>query len=306
VEFLREYHCGKGVKIGKRVAVIGGENSAIDAARTAIRLGAKQVTVYYRYERKDMPAQESEIKAAEDEGVQIKCLIAPVRIVPQYGKVVRIELTQMRLDKFDRLGRKQPRSILGSEFMEKVDTVIAAVNRSPDLGFLSDEAGIETDQGTVRVDKNLRTTNMQVWAGGDMVTGPATVIDAIQAGKRAAGNIDASIRSARGEEPWVSPEEGAIDIPFDVEELTKQPQMPMPEASPAARRKDFREVTMGYTPETASAEARRCMRCDETMPRKGSTPAGRNIIKKAAKRPLSLRGATRLGRSQRSGYGDQR
>lgn len=267
VEFLRNYHGGKEIKMGKRVAVIGGGNDTIDAARTSIRLGAKQVTIYYPYERKDAPAQESEIKAAEDEGVQMKCLVAPVRIVPQYGKVVRIELTQMRLDKFDRLGRKQPRPIMGAEFMEKVDTVIVAVGRSPDLGFLSKEAGIEIDQGTVRVDKYLRTTNTKVWAGGDILAGPATVIDAIQAGKRAAGNIDASIRSAKGEKPWVAPEEEAIDIPFEVDEPTRQPQTPMPEISLSVRRKSFREITLGYTPEMALAEACRCMRCDQTLSR---------------------------------------
>ena len=161
---------------------------------------------------------------------------------------------------------------MGSEFMEKVDTVISAVNQSPDLGFLSEEAGIEIDQGKVRVDQNHRTTNTKVWAGGDMVTGPATVIDAIQAGKNAARNIDASIRSAKGEKPWVAPEDEGIDIPLEVAEPTKQLQTPMPEVSPSVRRKDFGEVRMGYTPAMALAETCRCMRCDETMTRKRLHP----------------------------------
>jgi NADH-quinone oxidoreductase subunit F len=263
VEFLRDYNLGKKVKIGKHVAVIGGGNSAIDAARTAIRLGAKKVTIYYRRERKDMPAQEWEIRAAEEEGVRIMYLAAPVRIITQYGKVTKLELVQMRLDKFDRSGRKQPKPILGSEFAEKVETVISAISQNADLGFLSKGSGIEINQGTLKVDKKLHTTNDKVWAGGDVVTGPAMVIDAIQAGQRAAREIDETIRLANGEKPWVPPAEEMIAIPFEVEEETKeQPQALIPEVPPELRRKDFREVELGYTLEMALAEARRCMRCD--------------------------------------------
>jgi NADPH-dependent glutamate synthase beta subunit-like oxidoreductase len=266
VEFLRDYNLVKKVKIGKHVAVIGGGNSAIDAARTAIRLGAKKVTIYYRRERKDMPAQEWEIKAAEKEGVRIIYLAAPVRIITQYGKVIKLELTQMRLDKFDRSGRKQPKPILGSEFTEKVETVISAISQNSDLEFLLKDSGIEVNQATVKVDKNLHTTNEKVWAGGDVITGPAMVIDAIQAGQRAARGIDETIRLKNGEKPWVPPEEEMITIPFEVDEETKeQPQAPIPEVSPELRRKDFREVELGYTPEMALAEARRCMRCDANI-----------------------------------------
>jgi NADH-quinone oxidoreductase subunit F len=266
VEFLRDYNLGKEVKIGKHVAVIGGGNSAIDAARTAIRLGAKKVTLYYRRERRDMPAQEWEIRAAEEEGVRIMYLVAPVRIITQYGKVTKLELTQMRLDKFDRSGRRQPKPILGSEFTEKVETVISAISQMADLEFLPKESGIEINQATVKVDKDLRTTNDKVWAGGDVVTGPAMVIDAIQAGQQAAREIDETIRLANSEKPWVPPAEEIIAIPFEVDEETKeQPQAAIPEVSPELRRKDFREVELGYTMEMALAEARRCMRCDANI-----------------------------------------
>jgi NADH-quinone oxidoreductase subunit F len=266
VEFLRDYNLGKEVKIGKHVAVIGGGNSAIDAARTAIRLGAKKVTLYYRRERRDMPAQEWEIRAAEEEGVRIMYLVAPVRIITQYGKVIKLELTQMRLDKFDRSGRRQPKPILGSEFTEKVETVISAISQMADLEFLPKESGIEINQATVKVDKDLRTTNDKVWAGGDVVTGPAMVIDAIQAGQQAAREIDETIRLANSEKPWVPPAEEIIAIPFEVDEETKeQPQAAIPEVSPELRRKDFREVELGYTMEMALAEARRCMRCDANI-----------------------------------------
>jgi NADH-quinone oxidoreductase subunit F len=266
VEFLRDYNLGKEVKVGKHVAVIGGGNSAIDAARTSLRLGAKRVTIYYRRERKDMPAQEWEIKAAEEEGVRIMYLVAPVRIITQYGKVTKLELTQMRLDKFDRSGRRQPKPILGSEFTEKGETVISAISQNADLRFLPKESGIEINQATVKADKDLRTRNVKVWAGGDVVTGPAMVIDAIRDGQQAARKIDEAIRLANGEKPWVAPEEEMIPIPFEVEEETKeQPQTLMPEVSPELRRNDFREVELGYTLEMAVVEARRCMRCDTAI-----------------------------------------
>ena len=263
VEFLKDANLGKKVRVGKYVAVIGGGNSAIDAARTAIRLGAKKVTLYYRRERKDMPAQEWEIRAAEEEGVRIMYLVAPVRIMTQYGKVTKLELTQMRLDKFDRSGRRQPRPILGSEFIEKAETVISAISQNTDLGFLPEGSGIEINQGAVKVDKDLRTTNGKVWAGGDVVTGPAMVIDAIQAGQQAARAIDEAIRLAHGEKPWVPPEEEMIAIPLEAGEETKeQPQTPMREVSADLRRTDFREAELGYTRKMALAEAHRCMRCD--------------------------------------------
>jgi NADPH-dependent glutamate synthase beta subunit-like oxidoreductase len=266
VEFLRAYNSGKEVKVGKHVAVIGGGNSAIDAARTAIRLGAKKVTIYYRRERKDMPAQDWEVRAAEEEGVRVMVLVAPVRIITQYGKTTRLELTQMRLDQFDQSGRKQPKPILGSEFTEKAETVISAISQKADLDFLSKGGGIEIAGSSVKVDKHFRTTHPKVWAGGDMVTGPAMVIDAIRAGQDAASAIDATIREAKGERPWVAPEEERIDIPFEVDEETvEQPQTSMPEASASLRRKDFREVEVGYTIEMAMAEARRCMRCDANV-----------------------------------------
>jgi NADH-quinone oxidoreductase subunit F len=266
VEFLRAYNLGKEVKVGKHVAVIGGGNSAIDAARTALRLGAKKVTIYYRRERKDMPAQEWEIRAAEEEGVRIMVLVAPVRIITQYGKATRLELTQMRLDQFDESGRKQPKPILGSEFTEKAETVISAISQKADLDFLSKRDGIEIAGSRVKVDKYFRTTHPEVWAGGDMVTGPAMVIDAIRAGQEVASAIDATIREAKGERPWVAPEEERIDIPVEVDEETvEQPQTSMLEVSPSLRHKDFREVELGYTLEMAMAEARRCMRCDANV-----------------------------------------
>jgi NADPH-dependent glutamate synthase beta subunit-like oxidoreductase len=263
VEFLRAYNSGKEVKVGKHVAVIGGGNSAIDAARTALRTGARKVTIYYRRERKDMPAQEWEIRAAEEEGVRIMVLVAPLRVITQYGKATHVELTQMRLDRFDQSGRRQPKPILGSELREKAETVISAISQTPDMAFLRDGDEIAIAEHRVKVDQHLHTTHPKIWAGGDMVTGPAMVIDAIRAGQEAARWMDKAIREAKGEKPWVAPKDEVIEIPFEVDEETKeQPQTPIPEVSPSLRRNDFREVELGYTLEMAMAEARRCMRCD--------------------------------------------
>ena len=263
VEFLRDQNLGKTVKVGKRVAVIGGGNSAIDSARTALRLGAESVTIYYRRERHDMPAQEVEIVAAEEEGVKIEYLVAPVRAIVKNGKVTGLELSRMQLGQFDRSGRKRPEPIKGSEFTVELDTIIPAISQSAELEFLPKESGVAPGRGTIKVGHGLRTGNPKVLAGGDVVTGPAMVIDAIHAGQMAARTIDETIREAKNEKPWVAPKEEVIEIPFEVDEETVEtPQAKMPECPPTERIRDFREVETGYTLETAIAEARRCARCD--------------------------------------------
>jgi NADH-quinone oxidoreductase subunit F len=273
VEFLRAHNLGKGVRMGKNVAVIGGGILALDAARTAVRLEAKKVTLYYRRKRNDMPGQPGQIKAAEEEGVRIMDWVAPVRVITQYGKVRGLELTQMRPDRFDQSGRRQPKPILGSEFIEKAETVIFAVGRTADLDFLTKESGIEINQTRVKVDHHLRTANAKVWAGGDLVTGPAMVVDAIEAGQTAARAIDHAIRLTEGEMPWVAPPEEPMAIPLEVQkEIGKRPQVLMPEAPPKMRRADFREVELGYTLEMALAEAGRCLRCDTTGTFDASAP----------------------------------
>ena len=277
VEFLRAYNMGKGIKVSKNVAVIGGGISAVDAARTAIRLGAKKVTLYYRRERSDMSAEASKIKAAEEEGVRIMYRVAPVRVITQYGEVRGLELTQMRPDKFDESGRRQPKPILGSEFIEKTEMVISAIGRAADLDFLP-SLGIERNRTKVKVDENLHTTNAKVWAGGDVVRGPAMVIAAIKAGQTAARAIDTTIRVINGEKPWIAPAEEMIDIPSKVdEEPMEQPQILMPKAPSKVRRSDFREVELGYTLEMALAEARRCLRCDTA---EASDDSGAELIAK--------------------------
>ncbi|MBW2591672.1 MAG: FAD-dependent oxidoreductase [Deltaproteobacteria bacterium] len=262
VEWLREFNLGNKVEIGRHVAVIGGGNSAIDAARTAVRLGAESVTIYYRRERRDMPALEAEIRAAEEEGVRIELLVSPENIVVEKGRVVGLELSRMALKQFDKSGRQRPEAIKGSVFGVETDMILSAIGQRADLEFLAFQSEIAADRSTLAVDSALKTANPKIWAGGDVVTGPAMVIDAIKAGQDAAGAIDDMFRAAGGKPPWV-PTVEPIEIPFEVDEdPVEQPQTPILELDIQERINNFKEVELGYTEEMATAEAARCMRCD--------------------------------------------
>jgi NADH-quinone oxidoreductase subunit F len=272
VEFLRDFNMneaawtGKEKSLGSRVAVIGGGNSAIDAARTAQRLGA-DVTILYRRLREDMPAAAEEIVAAEHEGIKIEYLIAPLRVVGADGSVAGIECQRQMLGDFDSSGRKRPVVIEGSNFTIAVDTVIAAIGQTPDLSFVPAESGVTVNKwSTFDVATNgfrSETTNPKFFAGGDAVTGPSTVIKAIAAGHQAADDIDASIRKKNGEPAWVPPAEEEISIPFIIDEETEEcPMAQMPELGASFRIANFQEVELGYTREQAMKESTRCLRCD--------------------------------------------
>ena len=262
VEWLREFNLGKKVNVGKNVLVVGGGNSAIDAARTAVRLGSKSVTICYRRERKDMPAQEDEIHAAEQEGIRIIELINPEGILVEKGKVAGLKMVRMALKQFDKSGRRKPEAIPDSAFIIEADMVISAIGQRADLKFLAFENEIASKPGTVSVDSQMKTNNPRVWAGGDVVTGPAMVIDAIKAGQDAARSIDRKLRSAAGEPPWTAVQE-TIEIPFEVDEdPLEQPQAVVMELDVKDRIGNFMEVELGYTEKIAVAEASRCMRCD--------------------------------------------
>ena len=262
VEFLRDVNLGKTVHLGERVAVIGGGNSAVDAARTALRLGAEVVNIVYRRDRMDMPAQEAEIIAAEQEGIQLHFFVTPMKVLTRNQWVTGLELVRLKPGLFDRSGRRRPEPIPDSQFPMPADTVISAIGQVADVSFMLPETGVAVAKNRVQVDGCLRTGNPKVWAGGDVVTGPAMVIDAIAAGAKAARQIDTALRAAKGEKPF-EPVVEKIDIPFEVdEELVETPQPAMPEASPVERRQEFIEVELGYSLDMAMAEARRCLRCD--------------------------------------------
>ena len=271
VEFLRDFNANeekwmKGEKtLGKKVAVIGGGNSAIDAARVALRLGS-DVTILYRRLRADMPAAEEEIKAAEEEGIKIEYLVAPLKIDGSKGKVTSISCQRMTLGDFDNSGRKKPVAVAGSEFTLKVDAIVAAIGQVPDVSFVDKKTGVEiTKWDCYNVGKGYktRTANARYFAGGDAVTGPDTVIAAIGAGHQAADDIDASIRKANGEHAYEKPALEVIDVPLIIDEDSEEaPQMHMPEMNHDTRKMSFAEVELGFNREDAIKEACRCLRCD--------------------------------------------
>jgi NADH-quinone oxidoreductase subunit F len=274
VEFLRDFNANedkwlKGEKsLGKKVAVIGGGNSAIDAARVALRIGS-DVTILYRRLRQDMPAAEEEIKAAEEEGIKIEYLVAPLKIEGKNGKVISIACQRMTLGDFDNSGRKKPVAVAGSEFTLNVDAIVAAIGQVPDMSFVNKKTGVEINKWdcyTVGNDYKSRTVNPRYFAGGDAVTGPDTVIAAIGEGHQAADDIDTAIRKANGESAYEKPALEKIDVPLIIdEESIEAPQTAMPEMNHGARKVSFAEVELGFSREDAIKEACRCLRCDAAV-----------------------------------------
>ena len=185
------------IKRPEKVAVIGGGNVAMDAARSAVRLGAKQVTVVYRRSEKEMPARLEELHHAKEEGVHFSFLTAPVAVVgDEQGRAVGLSCQRMVLGEPDASGRRRPEPVAGSEFLLEADMVIVAIGNSPNPLIRATTDGLEADRrGCLSVDDALATTRPGVFAGGDAVTGAATVISAMGAGKRAAASIDAYLQA---------------------------------------------------------------------------------------------------------------
>jgi NADPH-dependent glutamate synthase beta subunit-like oxidoreductase len=197
LDFLWEANSGEKMNVGKKVIVIGGGNVAVDAARTARTFGAGEVTILYRRSREEMPAIPWEVKEAEDEGVKIELLVAPRKILGANGQVSSIECIRTRLEEPDETGRRKPIPIEGSEFTRETGMVIFATGETPDLGFLPKEIELN-DDGTLWVNPITMETSLPgVFGGGDAVTGSATVIEAIRAGKCAAESIENYLKSSR-------------------------------------------------------------------------------------------------------------
>lgn len=269
VEFLRDVNlAGYGGKVaasvkvpalkGKRVAVIGGGNSAVDAARTALRLGATSVEMIYRRRREDMPALPEEIEAADEEGIAIKCLLAPTRVVGENGKVAGLECQTMKLGEFDKSGRRRPEAIQGSEHVIPVDVVITAVGQAADLSLI-EGTGVAAAKGTIQADQRTMATNVAgIFSAGDCVTGPDTVIGAVTAGKKAAAAIDQYL----GGKGVLNPDkkvERKISGTLIEDEMAREQ---VPHRSTEQRIRDFVEVELGFGEERAVLEASRCLRCD--------------------------------------------
>jgi NADPH-dependent glutamate synthase beta subunit-like oxidoreductase len=197
LDFLKRANKDGKIDIGERVAVVGGGNVAIDSARTAIRSGAKEVTILYRRSKGEMPANPYEIKEAEHEEVKINYLVAPRRFLGRDGRVTALECVKMALGEPDETGRRAPKPIEGSEFNFPIDSVIVAIGEVPDLSFVPKDLEINEDR-TVAVEPFTVVTSLPgVFAGGDCVSGPASVVEAVLAGKKAADCIDEYLRTEK-------------------------------------------------------------------------------------------------------------
>jgi heterodisulfide reductase subunit A-like polyferredoxin len=263
VEFLRRVNLGEKVEVGEKVVVVGGGNAAIDAARTVYRLGAKEVTIVYRRSRVEMPANKEEIEEAEKEGIKIFYLAAPTRILGKESKVNQVQCIQMRLGEPDASGRRRPIPIEGSEFIIDADMIIPALGQSSDLSFLGSHHKFNLVRGRgFEVDPLTLETNLKgIFAGGDTVTGPDTVIEAMAAGRKAAISID---RYLNGEDMRVGREgEGVQEskIEADIEGLKPEKRKKVATFSVDERKGNFKEVVLGFSEEEAIAEAKRCLAC---------------------------------------------
>lgn len=260
LDYLKAIHGGKNISLGERVAVIGGGNVAIDVARTAIRKGSKKVFIIYRRTREEMPAIKEEVKDAEEEGIEIHFLLAPKRILQINGKVRGIECLRMELGEPDESGRKRPIPVEGSEFILDVDSVIPAIGQSIDLSLLSqDETWKISKNGTLEVDPLTYATGIKgVFAGGDMVTGPATVVEAIAAGREAAISIS---RYLQGIDLSEGRQKRMSVVELQPEVICKIPRYHPPRLTVEERIKDFLEIEKGFSEEVAVAEAKRCLNC---------------------------------------------
>jgi len=263
--FLREVNLGLKPSLGNGIAVVGGGNVAIDAARTALRLGSRKVTILYRRSQTEMPADPAEVAQALEEGVHIEFLVSPTKIRRQDGKL-NTTCVRMELGEPDASGRPRPIPIEGSEFTLRIDSVIAAVGQRPDLSFVPEDSDISINRWScfeLAGGSKSQTTNVRFFAGGDAVAGPETVIKAIAAGQQAAEDIDKTIRSINGEPPYEAPPEEKIDIPLVIDEETQEcPQVRMPLLDASQRKGRFVEVELGFSREDAIKEAIRCLRCD--------------------------------------------
>ena len=272
VDFLKDVVKGNKVSLGKSVAVIGGGNTAIDCARTAKRLGA-DVTIAYRRTRKEMPAEDFEIEAAEEEGIKFRFLTNPVENYGKKGKLYKIKFEKMILGEPDESGRRRPKPT-GETFNKKFDSVIAAISQKPAVDFLKEEKNkIEnkliplTRWSTIESDENTMYSGVaNIFGGGDFRNGPATAVEAIADGKKAADYIDKYIKGEFDKfnsKPYNSQKASELEKvnPAEYEIYEKKKRIEMPELSIKERIKNFKEVEEGFNTFKAAAEANRCLEC---------------------------------------------
>ncbi len=234
---------------------------AVDSARVALRLGAKEVSIVYRRSSEEMPAIRGEIGEAEKEGVKIRYLSSPCQILSRDGKCAGMECFETELGEPDERGRRRPIPVRGSEFAVEADMVISAIGQVPDLSFLDGARFDVAPNSTIKVNPHTLATAVDgVFAGGDVVSGPATVIEAIAAGRKAALSIDRYLRGEQIEKEEPPPHTIALED-VDVAQVKKRRRERMPALSPMRRIRGFREVELGLGELAALGEADRCLQC---------------------------------------------
>jgi NADH-quinone oxidoreductase subunit F len=268
VDFLRRVNLGEDVQVGEKVAVVGGGNVAIDAARMAVRLGAREVSIVYRRTAEEMPANPEEVEEAEDEKIQMMYLLAPTRILTENGKVKGLECIRMELGDYDETGRRRPIPVKGSEFVLDVDTIIPEVGYTPEVSCLPPHNAFKIRRnGTLEVDPLTLATHIPgVFAGGDVVIGPSMVVEAMAQGYQAAQSIDRYLKGQdlykdRVYRPLRRADVAKPEMDGEQVEAIK-PRARMAYLGVGRRVRTFSEVNLGFGEEAAVLEAKRCLRCD--------------------------------------------
>lgn len=269
LDFLKEVRSGEKITLGKRIAVIGGGNVALDAVRTARRLGAEEAFIIYRRSREEMPAHRDEIKDCEAEGIHIQTLTTPKRIIGENGKVKAIECLKVTLGEPDAGGRPHPIPVEGSEFLMEVDGVISALGQESDWACLGSECICTLSEwGTMKVNPfTLQTDDPTLFAGGDAVLGPQSLIEAAAMGKKAAFTIDGRLNGSplgAGNNDYFDQLFKTVKI-YDPNETVKvsepRDRKIVTKLPPETRQSSFEEVEKGFSSPEAVAESERCLRC---------------------------------------------
>ncbi|MCF6149538.1 MAG: FAD-dependent oxidoreductase [Candidatus Kuenenia sp.] len=261
VAFMKDTNLGILKSVPKKVVVIGGGFTAIDCARSSLRLGAGEVSIVYRRSREEMPAGEIEVRMAEEEGIEMLYLTTPVRLIGKDGKVTHMECVKNKLGEPDEFGRRRPEAIEGSNFTMDVDMVIPAIGQAPDITFLSDQFGIKINKwGMPLIDAETGMTSREgVFAGGDCVTGPRNVIEVIADGRKAARSLHTYLTGQKKEEflfyyKQQSPSKRVLD--YDATPRQEQESLPLDKRGCLEA-----ESELGFSRENALKEANRCLLC---------------------------------------------
>ncbi len=259
ITFLRDINLGKPPAYKGRLVVLGGGNAAIDSARVAKRLWYDDVAIFYRRTREEMPASPWEVEEAIEEGIDLQFLTAPARILGSHGKISGLECMRMALVEADESGRRRPIPIEGSEFTVKADVVVVAIGQRSDLSFLANGHGIDVSpRNTVEADPVTAATNIAgIFAGGDVASGPRTVVEAVAFGKKAAASIN---RYLKGDDIRAGYRKDWKGVEFEPKDVERADRQPMLRLSVAERAGTFDEVDLGFNEQQASREADRCLR----------------------------------------------